>query len=214
MRRKIIFFGLTLFTASCGTKLQGIYIPGRKHSISYTSLQINNDKTFSYTLLSELQRDTLTGNWLLKKDTILLHIVSPINDDSIIKPEKVISRKDLLLSNGQIRLRIYVQDSTPFTLADVFINRNSTAQHLNNNGETMINGHVNTIRVEFQNLRPRIFIINSEINNDFTILIYDKAFVPVRYLTPVRKWIKRNKAIVPLNQNNIPFKNEFYKKVK
>lgn len=180
--------------------------------MSSSILQLNRDSTFSYSLFSELQKDTFAGNWYVMKDTLLLKITSPFNDDSLLKTERIISKINPMISSGKNRLKVLVQDSIPFTIATVFINNNQPPINLDSNGEAIVNDKIYKVKIQYQNITSRIFTINSNANNDFTIFIYDKAFIPLNYLSPIRKWIVKGENLLPLDENNKPFKNEVYKK--
>lgn len=209
---QIAFVFTALCITSCTVKLLGTYAPMQKHSMSSSILELNNDSTFSYGIFSELQKDTFKGNWKVMKDTLLLKITKPFDDDSLLKEERIISKTNPSISLGENRLKILVQDSIPFTVATVFVNNNQSPIKLNSHGEAIVNGKIEKVRIQYQNIKPRMFTVNSTVNNDFTILLYDKAFVPLNYLSPIRKWIIKRGKLLPLDKNNKPFKNELYKK--
>ncbi|MEO7209394.1 MAG: hypothetical protein ABIY35_00495, partial [Chitinophagaceae bacterium] len=123
-----------------------------------------------------------------------------------------ISKKNSLIGVGKNKLRVLVQDSVPFTIATIFINNNQSPIDLDSNGEAIVDNNITNVKIQSQNIKPRIFNINSAINNDFTIFLYDKEFIPISYLSSVRKWIIQRGKLLPLDENNKPFKNEKYKK--
>lgn len=193
-------------------KLSGLYTPVQKSSMASSILQLSSDSTFSYTLFSELQKDTFIGNWHVVKDTLLLNITYPFNDDSLIKPERIISKTNPSISLGKNKLKILVQDSIPFTIAMVFVNDNPSPVKLGNWGEVIVGGKIDKVRIQYQNIKTRAFTLKSNVNNDFTILLYDKAFIPLNYSSPIRKWIIQRGKLLPLDENNLPFKNQVYRK--
>ena len=115
------FWFIILFTTSCTMKISGIYAPAQKRTRnSISNLNLNSDSTFIYSIYSELQIDTFSGNWHVIKDTLLLKITNPINDDSLLKTEKVIGKKNPLIGSGKNKLSVLVQDSVPFTISTIF----------------------------------------------------------------------------------------------
>lgn len=206
------FCFILLCLTGCTMKLAGIYTPVQNDSTGSSTLHLNSDSTFSYMIFSELQKDTFSGNWYVMKDTLLLKITSPFNDDSLLKAERAISKTNSSVPSGKNKLKVLVQDSIPFTVATVFINNDQIPINLDANGEAIVNDEIYKVKVEYQNIEPRTFTISQNANNDFTIFIYDKAFIPLNYLSPVRKWIIRGKNLLPLHKNNRPFKNYAYKK--
>lgn len=208
------FAFIVLCVTSCSMKLAGSYVPLQGNAFYSSALKLNNGSTFSYTIFSELQRDTFQGNWYVQKDTLILKITVPFNDDSLLKKEKVISKSNSSIPPGVNMLKVFEQDSIPFTVAKVFINDDQFPANLDSNGEAMVNNKINRIKITYQDITPRIFTINSSVNNDFTIYLYDKIFIPLNYLTPIRKWVIIRNSITPLDENNLPYnKKNAYKKL-
>ena len=195
-------------TVSCSRRLSGIYMPLQNRSSNNSSLQLHSDSTFSYTLFSELQKDTFIGKWHVIRDTLVLKTISPINDDSLLKAEMVVSKRNPSIGSGKNKIKILVQDSIPFTVAKVFVNNDQVAIGLNNHGEAIVDANLDQIRIQYQGIRPRIFAVNSAKDNDFTIFLYDKAFVPLNYLSPIRKWIIKGRNLLPLNGRDISIQNK------
>ncbi|MEO8117629.1 MAG: hypothetical protein ABI653_08250, partial [Bacteroidota bacterium] len=141
-RWQLTFCFIMLCVTSCTMKLPGIYTPAQKRTRNTIStLNLNSDSTFFYNIFSELQIDTFSGNWHVVKDTLLLKITNPINDDSLLKTEKVISKKNPLIGADKNKLSVLVQDSVPFTIATIFINSNQSPISLDSHGEAIVDNN-------------------------------------------------------------------------
>lgn len=66
--------------------------------------------------------------------------------------------------------------------------------------EAILLDKIDKISVQYQDITPRIFTVNSKVNNHLIVFIYDKKFIPLRYLTPARKWVIKNKNLMSLNE--------------
>ncbi len=199
-----------LSVIGCTQKLSGEYTSRKQNMIDKSVLVLNNDSTFYYRINTDLRGSTLLhGNWRLKRDTVILRIMEPFNDDSLIKKEKVICK--LSASN---KITVIVQDSVPFTLAKVFINDADTPIELDDHAQAYVKDNIYKVRVQYQGIASREFSISHNSCNDVTVMIYDKQFIPSIYLIAIRKWIVQKRGLIPLNESNLPFKNDIYYKVK
>ncbi|SFW85845.1 hypothetical protein [Chitinophaga sancti] len=200
-----------LIFTGCGVKLPGKYIPAVQHQRSFSELDLHEDSTFTYDMFTELVKDTFYGKWYVYNDTVQLHITRPFDEDSLIKPERVISKKNAAVGDGQNRVQVIVQDVKKFTLAKVFINDATTPALLNDDAMVTVNGKITKINILFNNIRPRTFLIDSHQDNDFVIMLYDKEFIPISYKAPIRKWLLKEKRLLPLDEHNMPYKGNIYK---
>lgn len=195
----------------CGMKVPGKYLPGVQQQRSFSQLDIHKDLTFTYAMFTELVKDTFYGKWSVYNDTLQLHIIRPFNEDNLIKPERVISKKNAAVGDGQNRLQLIVQDVEKFTLAKVFINDATTPALLNDDAIVTVNGKITKVNIQFTGMEPRTFLIDSHQDNDFVIMLYDKQFIPISYKAPMRKWLLKRKKLLPLDEDNMPYKGVIYK---
>lgn len=196
----------------CSMKVPGKYIPAVQQQRSSSQLDLHKDSTFTYEMFTELVKDTFYGNWSVYNDTVQLHITRPFNEDSLIKPERVISKKNAAVGNGQNRVQVIVQDVELFTLANVFINDATKPARLNDNAIVTVNGKITKVNIQFNGIKPRTFQIDSQQDNDFIIMLYDKEFIPISYKAPIRNWLLKGKKLLPLDEHNMPFKRTVYKR--
>ena len=198
----------------CSQSLSGKYVSCKKGNFDNASFILNRDSTFSYQVATELRGNaTFYGHWHLRKDTIVLKIVKPFDDDSLIKKEYVICR-DTILPDNSSRITIIQEDTVPFILAKLFINDNDTPVALNVRAQAILKSEIKSVRIKYQGLKDREFLLNSTRCNDFIVMMYDKQFIPMIYLIPIRKWLVRKNGLLPLDENNHPYLGYMYKKAK
>lgn len=193
--------------------LCGSYVLSKKNISDKTSVVLNHDSTFSYRVTTELRGDALFyGYWHLKEDTVVLRITRPFDDDSLIKKERVICKNVLLPSNTN-RITVLEEDTVPFTLAELFINDDDTPVVLDDHAQAILKTEIKKVRIKYQGIADRQFLLGSTECNDFTVLLYDRQFIPSIYLIPIRKWLVQKNGLLPLDEHNQPFKGYLYKKV-
>jgi hypothetical protein len=203
----IIIMLVSLHISSFSQELTGEYSLVNKALIDKSKLILKVDSSFSYKIMTETRGAVFfKGFWHFKNDTVILNVTDPFKDDSLIQKERVICK-----SGDRNRIRILVQDSIPFTLAKVFVNDGS-AIDLDDSAQAFVRNKIRKVIIKYQGMRERIFVINPSVCKDITILLYDKLFLPSIYLMPIRKWLVKKNGLVPLHENNIPYK-EVYKKL-
>ena len=194
-------------------RLYGKYASSKKSSVDKSDFTLNRDSTFSYAVSTELRGYAVFyGYWCLKGDTLLLRITKPFDDDSLIKKERIVC-KNASLPSGIYRITVVEEDTVPFTLAQLFINDDDTPVALDNHASAIVKRQIKKVRIKYQGIEDRKFVLNSTDCNDFTVLLYDKQFIPSIYLMPIRKWLVRKNGLLPLDEHNQLFKGYLCKKV-
>ena len=186
-------------------RVSGEYSSVKKGGIDKATLILKGDSSFSYKVSTEMRGIvTFNGRWHLKKDTVILSVTDPFKDDSLLKKERVISK-----NSDRNRIRIFVQDTVPFTLAKVFINDSSSATSLDDSAQSFLKDKIKKVVVRYRGMKDRNFVISSILCEDVTVLICDKLFFPSIYLMPILKWLVYKEGLVPLQASNKPFKEVY-----
>jgi hypothetical protein len=185
--------------------LPGKYISEIK-GLEWDGLTLDSDSSFTYKFVSELRgRNVYRGLWHLKKDTLFLKVTNPFSDDSLIKKDKIICQK-----GDSNRIRVFVRDSIPFSLASVFINDSAKAISLNDN-QAVLNCKIKKIVIRYSGMRDREFILNTIECNEITVVISDSLWIPRPYLAFSRKYLVRRHGLIPLHDQNKPYKGLYIK---
>jgi hypothetical protein len=201
---------LVFFEAGCTMKLAETYTSKQKHTLGSSSLQLNDDKTFSYRIFSEFQNDTFAGEWHLARNLLTLKITKPLNLDSLLEKEDcILYEMDPTIAKGYIKIRILVKDSIPFIFAKVFLNGSQKAVSLSEAAEVIVNDNIKKIQVQIPYIKSKTFVIKASEGNDITLLIYDREFLQLAYTTPRRKWRIRKGNLIPLNDENRQLNDKF-----
>ena len=105
---------------------------------------------------------------------------------------------------------IQYRDSIPFSLASVFINDSAKAISLNDN-QAVLSCKIKKIVIRYSGMRDREFILNTIECNDITIVISDSLWIPLPYLAFSRKYLVRRHGLIPLHDQNKPYKDLYIK---
>ena len=179
-----------------------------------SEIQLFKDSTFKYSILTDIfGGGTFTGLWKCNRDTLLLQILDPAGINTVIKEEKVNIISNPLIASGNIEILIKAQDSIPLSLTKIYIDDIKSPLITDDNGKVVIKkDKIEKVRIEFNNIVPRQFIITP--GNSVEINIYDYEFVPLLYRMVFTKFLYHRKQLIPIDRNGKLLERAVYTRVK